>query len=237
MQDGNTIPKLPTRTIELPPRQFVSFPATGILGLVTRAWLWWLRAYLNRERYRLQVYGRTPKTPADRGSAGRVKLHRAKRWGLYLDDKFQQQFDDYHRAWGEHEAARHWGNETERLRLRADGLLSQVDAVRRSRDNYKAQVGELVTSLADRLADLKRWKERCAERADVLHKVRAELSGKEWSADTPQEIAAILQANGYHIAGFDPDELEPIHDLNQHRARNMTAQELATHNDEKVAKS
>lgn len=249
MQDGTQFPRLPKRTIELPPRQFVSFPATGILGLLTRAWLWWLRAYLNRERYRLQVYGRSPKTPQDRGSAGRVKLTRAKRWGLYLDDKFQTEFDTYHREIGEHEAARHYRNQATIEVARADALQvkwsqestayqdslntlqEQADILKDKARNLRAQVGELVTVAADRLVrnqrlterantlhdERNRWKERCDVRADVLHKIRAELSGKEWSADTPQEVAAILQANGYHIEGYDPAELTPINGLNAHR--------------------
>lgn len=218
MQDGNTFPRLPKRTIELPPRQFVSFPATGPLGLVTRLWLWWLRAYLNRERYRLQVYGRAPKTPQDRGSAGRVKLTRAKRWGLYLDDKFQTEFDNYHREIGEHEAARFYRNEHQRLQDRADTLQREltgqvaatqelVDDLRRKADNLKANVGELVSLAAERAETITRIQERLDIRTEVLRLLRVELNGKyiPWGDGTCQDMADIFEANGYgHIEPPQP---------------------------------
>lgn len=210
MQDGNTFPRYPRQTKELPARQFVSFPATGILGLVTRLWLWWLRLYINRARYTLTIRGRSAKTPTDRAYGGGIKLNRAKRWGLYLDDKFQTELDKYHRDIGEHEAARHGANELQREKEYTNGLISKCS-------RKTGEIRELSELAAERAQTIERMEERLNARADVLHKIRAELSGKEWSADTPQEIAAILQANGYHIAGYDPAELPPINGLNQHR--------------------
>lgn len=216
MQDGNSFPSYPKQTKELPARQLVSFPATGPLGLVTRLWLWWLRLYMNRARYTLTLRGRSAKTPTDRAYGGGIKLNRAKRWGLYIDDRFQTELDKYHRDIGEHEGARHGANELQREKEYTNGLISKCS-------RKTGQIRELSELAEERAQTIERITERLNIRTELLRLLRVELSTKwiEWGAGTCQDMADIFEANGYgRIEPPKPEPLQPpvaIDSLNAHR--------------------
>ncbi len=181
-------PRYPKQTIELPARQLVSFPMSWPLGLVTRLWMWWLKLYINSARYSLTVRGRSAKTPKDRAYGGGIKLDRANRWGLYINDKFQAELDRYHRAQGEYEA--------ERKQAR---LQDALDAINLKAATLKVQAIELRTLAHDRAQEIERITERLNTRTEILRLLRCELTVRRipWGVGTCQDMADIFEANGY----------------------------------------
>lgn len=45
--------------------------------------------------------------------------------------------------------------------------------------------------------------ENAAKHARVVDEIHALLDGKEWSADTLEAIAEVLERNGFHIRNFE----------------------------------
>lgn len=65
------------------PRQHFSVP-NNIFG---RIWLHFMKRWLNKKSYAVQVRGRSPKTPKGRSWAGDVDKKQARRLGIYLNNR------------------------------------------------------------------------------------------------------------------------------------------------------
>lgn len=164
-----TFPSYPTITRQLPPRQLASFPRTGLQGLLTAVWLWWLRRHLNRDRYRLTLRGRKAKTPRRFGQQS-IPLAAARRVGVYIDDKMSGKLEEYRRAWGRHDAERTAEKREEGLRLTLQGNRELVETLRDqlksagfSNTRLQGDVATLATSRDDAERDfqtIKRQRDR-----------------------------------------------------------------------------
>jgi len=192
MSEYQTFPSYPTITRQLPARQLVSLPAVGILGLVTRAWLWWLRRYLNRDRYKLTIKGRSAKRPELRGYGGSIKLKNARRWGLYIDDKMGSKLREYNRAIGAHPER----SKVERLTAEATHRSELLE----EHHQTLMTVRQRLEDTRNEVAAVKLAATRDTNKSHAaIDRIWSELNGSEWNADTTERIAAHVRALGYEI--------------------------------------
>lgn len=200
-----SFPSYPTLTRQLPARQLASFPATGPLGWITSAWLWWLKRYLNRDRYKLTLKGRAAKRPELRGYGGSIKLRNARRWGLYVDDKMGRKLANYDRAMGKHDERRRLGEERKageemaRLLTAERGLVKAHESAQAHLMEKVASTRRKLEALRDELAAGALVAARDHKSNAAIDRIWSELNGSEWNADTLDRIAAHVRALGYEI--------------------------------------
>ena len=200
-----SFPELPTIKKRLPPRQLASFPAVGILGLVTRLWLWWLRRHLNRDRYALTMQYRKPKRGTPRRHRQDVSRKWARRVGLYVNDKMESKLNEYSRAIGRHDERRHLAAERKEGEKMADlltaerGLVKAHESAQAHLMDEVAKTRRKAEALRDELAAGALVAARDHKSNRAIDRIWSELNGSEWNGDTLERIAAHVSALGYEI--------------------------------------
>jgi hypothetical protein len=210
MSEYQTFPEYPTIRRELPPRQLANFPAIGPLGLVTSAWLWWLRRYMNRDRYRLTLKGRKPRRGTPRSQRPDVTLKWASRVGLYVDDKMGAILSKYHRETGAHpercKVERLLSEAAHRSELLEEHHTTLMTVRQRLEDTRDELAAVQLTATRDQIT--------ANDNRAALDRIHGFMDGVEWDSETLDQVAQTMRHAGYSISHpDDPGRMdEAVHD-------------------------
>lgn len=211
MSEYQTFPEYPTVKRELPPRQLANFPHTGPLGLITSAWLWWLRRYMNRDRYRLTLKGRKPRRGTPRRFRPDVNLKWASRVGLYVDDKMGARLDKYHRETGAHPER----CKVERLTAEATHRSELLEEHHTTLNTVRQRLEDARDELAAVQLAATRDQMKANEDRATLEIIHGIMDGVEWDSETIDLVAEAMRHRGYVISDSDDpgrldEEPEPL---------------------------